>query len=121
MDSRGTETLQYGGRSRMIAANTEAEFTDSIRKEGVTLVEFGAVWCPPCKVLLPILDIMDQEYGGSVAIMKVDCDESPEIASKFAVMSLPTVVIFHNGEPVNKLVGLRSKEAYQTVIARYVS
>ena len=104
----------------MIEINTEAKFTDNIRKEGVSLVEFGAVWCPPCKVLLPILDTMDQEYGGSVAIMKVDCDESPELASKFAIMSLPTVVIFHNGEPVDKLVGLRSKEVYQTTIARYM-
>jgi thioredoxin 1 len=52
--------------------------------------------------------------------MKVDCDESPDIAAKFGIMSLPTVVIFHNSEPVDKLVGLRSKEVYQTAIARYI-
>jgi thioredoxin 1 len=102
------------------AVNGETKFKDNIRKEGVTLVEFGAVWCPPCKVLLPILDVMDSEYGGSVSIMKVDCDESPAVAAEFGIMSLPTVIIFHNGEPVDKLVGLRPKDVYQKTIARYL-
>jgi thioredoxin 1 len=104
----------------IIAANNETKFKDNIRKQGVTLVDFGAVWCPPCKVLLPILDKMDSEYDGSVSIIKVDCDESPAIAAEFGIMSMPTVIIFHNGEPVDKLVGLRSKEVYQTTIARYL-
>jgi thioredoxin 1 len=104
----------------IIAANNETKFKDNIRKQGVTLVEFGAVWCPPCKVLLPILDKMDIEYGGSVSIIKVDCDESPAIAAEFGIMSMPTVIVFHNGEPVDKLVGLRSKEVYQSTIARYL-
>ncbi|QGQ96365.1 thiol reductase thioredoxin [Paenibacillus psychroresistens] len=104
----------------MITANKETKLKDSLRQAGVTVVEFGANWCPPCKVLLPILDGMDHEYGGSVTFVKVDCDESPDFAAEFSIMSLPTVVIFHNGEPVDKLVGLRSKEAYQTIIARYI-
>jgi thioredoxin 1 len=104
----------------MIAANSVDVFKDNIRKEGVSLVEFGAVWCPPCKVLLPILDVMDSEYDGSVAVMKVDCEELPDIATQYAIMSMPTVIIFHNGEPVEKLVGLRSKDVYQTAIARYI-
>jgi thioredoxin 1 len=104
----------------IIAANNETKFKDSLRKQGVTLVEFGAGWCPPCKVLLPILDIMDSENDGSVSIIKVDCDESPAIAAEFGIMSLPTVIIFHNGEPVDKLVGLRPKDVYQKAIARYI-
>jgi thioredoxin 1 len=103
----------------IIAANNETKFKDSLRKQGVTLAEFGAEWCPPCKVLLPILDIMDSEYNGSVSIIKVDCDESPAIAAEYGIMSLPTVIIFHNGEPVDKLVGLRPKDVYQKAIARY--
>jgi thioredoxin 1 len=104
----------------IIAVNNETKFKDSLRKQGVTLVEFGAGWCPPCKVLLPILDIMDSENDGSVSIIKVDCDESPAIAAEFGIMSLPTVIIFHNGEPVDKLVGLRPKDVYQKAIARYI-
>ncbi len=104
----------------MIAAINDKTFKDSIRKEGVTLVEFGAAWCPPCKVLLPILDGMDREYNGSVSMIKVDCDESPEIATQFSIMSMPTVILFHNGVPVDKFVGLRPKDVYQTAIAKYI-
>jgi thioredoxin 1 len=104
----------------IIAANNETKFKDNLRKEGVTLVEFGANWCPPCKVLLPILDGMDIEYDGSVSFIKVDCDESPADAAEFGIMSLPTVIVFQNGVAVDKLVGLRSKEVYQNVIARYI-
>ena len=104
----------------MITANQETKFKDILRHDGVTLVEFGTVWCPPCKVLLPILDAMDREYGGNVTFVKVDCEESPAYATEFGIMSMPTVVVFHNGVPVDKLVGLRSKEAYQTIIARYL-
>ncbi|GLX67800.1 thioredoxin family protein [Paenibacillus glycanilyticus] len=84
-----------------------------------TLVEFGAKWCPPCKVLLPILDELQQEEGERVTILQVDCDESPELASEYGVMSMPTVIVFHNGEPVDKFIGLRPKDVYQQAIARY--
>jgi thioredoxin 1 len=95
-------------------------FRNAIRQQGVTLVEFGAKWCPPCKVLLPILDELQQEEGERVSILQVDCDESPEIASQFGVMSMPTVIVFHNGEPTDKFIGLRPKDVYQQAIAKYV-
>ncbi|WP_336788847.1 thioredoxin family protein [Paenibacillus sp. MMO-177] len=94
-------------------------FHQAVRASGATLVEFGAKWCPPCKVLLPILDELQQEEGERVSILQVDCDESPEIASEFGVMSMPTVIVFHNGEPVDKYIGLRPKDVYQQAIARY--
>jgi thioredoxin 1 len=94
-------------------------FQHAIRQQGVTLVEFGAKWCPPCKVLLPILDELQQEEGERVSILQVDCDESPEIASQFGVMSMPTVIVFHNGEPADKFIGLRPKDVYQQAIAKY--
>ncbi|THF84718.1 thioredoxin family protein [Cohnella fermenti] len=84
----------------------------------VAVVEFGAVWCPPCRVLLPLLDELSDEYGGAVKFAKVDCDESPDLASSFGVMSMPTVVFFRDGVPENKLVGLRPKQAYREIIDR---
>lgn len=97
-----------------------ASFQNAIQEKEVTLVEFGAKWCPPCKVLLPILEDLQREEGDRLSIFQVDCDESPELASQFGVMSMPTVVVFHNGEPVDKYVGLRPKEVYQATLARYV-
>jgi thioredoxin 1 len=104
----------------VIAANNDSKFRESIRGNAVALVEFGAVWCPPCKVLLPILDELDQDNGGRVSFIKVDVDEQQAIASEFGIMSMPTVIVFHNGEAVDKLVGLRPKDVYQKTIARYI-
>jgi thioredoxin 1 len=97
----------------------DTTFPERIRDRGVTLVDFGAAWCPPCKVLLPILDELDRTNGERVSILKVDCDESPKVAGQYGVMSLPTVILFRDGEPVEKLVGLRPISAYQTLIERY--
>ncbi|GIO14257.1 thioredoxin [Cohnella xylanilytica] len=98
---------------------TEAGYPEFTGRPGVAVLEFGAVWCPPCKVLLPILEELSQEYGETVSIAKVDADESPELASQFGIMGLPTVIVFKDGQPVDKLVGLRPKGVYQTIIERY--
>ncbi|MDG0812531.1 thioredoxin family protein [Cohnella rhizosphaerae] len=103
----------------MRAAN-DVNFETAVRPTGVTLVDFGATWCPPCKALLPVIETLAEEYGERVSIVKVDTDESPETASSFGVMSNPTVIVFNDGEPVEKLVGLRPIEAYRTVLNRYV-
>lgn len=95
-------------------------FQSAIREKEVTIVDFGAKWCPPCKMLLPILEDLQREERDRLSIVQVDCDESPELAAKFDVMSIPTVVVFHNGEPVEKLIGLKSKIVYQEALAKYV-
>lgn len=92
---------------------------DSLKREGVTLVDFGAPWCPPCKVLKPILEELGEEHGEKLTVLEVNCDESPGVAAEFGVMSMPTVIAFHNGEPVEKLVGLRPKAVYESLLAKY--
>lgn len=96
----------------------DSDFRQSIAANGMTLVDFGAPWCPPCRVLLPVLEELDQEMEGAVTILKVNCDECPETVSAFGVMSMPTVVIFRDGQPVDKFVGLRPKEAYRAALTR---
>ncbi len=102
-----------------VQAVNDGNFGTSIRERGATLVEFGAVWCPPCKALLPIMEELANEHGEDLAVLKVDCDESPLTASQYGVMSMPTVILFHNGEPVEKLVDLRPRAAYENVLAKY--
>ncbi|MFC3772092.1 thioredoxin family protein [Paenibacillus sp. GCM10012303] len=99
----------------------DTTFRGMIRQQGVTLVEFGAVWCPPCKVLLPILGDLASEYGERLSVLKVDCDDSPTLASEYGIMSMPTVIVFHNGVPVEKLVGLRPKSVYAALVTKYAS
>jgi thioredoxin 1 len=103
----------------MLAVN-DTTFRGSVRQTGVTLVDFGAPWCPPCKVLKPILDELGEEYGEKLAVLEVNCDESPIVATEYGIMSMPTVVVFHNGVPVEKLVGLRPKAVYENLLTKYV-
>ncbi|CAH1195383.1 Thioredoxin [Paenibacillus plantiphilus] len=104
-----------------VLAVNDINFNSEVNKNATTLVEFGAVWCPPCKVLLPILDELSDEYGERLAVLKVDCEESPVTAGGFGILSMPTVIVFHNGEPVEKLVGLRPKNVYENILAKYTT
>lgn len=82
-----------------------AEF-DSFIFEGTVLVDFWATWCGPCRMQAPILEQLDAELNGSVKICKVDVDEEPELARRFAVMSIPTLIAFENGQVIGKNVGV---------------
>ncbi|MCZ8521987.1 MULTISPECIES: thioredoxin family protein [Paenibacillus] len=87
----------------------------------LTLVDFGAPWCAPCRTLLPMLDELGEAYGENLSILKLNCDDSPESAAAYGVMSMPTVILFKNGEPMEKLVGLRSPEGYRNMIDKYLA
>jgi thioredoxin 1 len=89
-------------------------------KEGVTLVDFWAPWCGPCRMIAPVLEELDQEMGDKVKIVKVNVDENPETASKFGVMSIPTLLVFKNGELVDKTVGYQPKEALAQLLEKHV-
>ncbi|UQZ32779.1 thiol reductase thioredoxin [Paenibacillus sp. PK3_47] len=99
------------------------EQADVLREElqngRTVLVDYGAPWCPPCRILLPILEELDGEYGETVSMLKVNCDELPELAAEAGVMSMPTVIVYSGGQSVEKLVGLRPKSAYQGVLNKY--
>lgn len=95
---------------------TDEQYRNQMKATGVSVVEFGAVWCPPCKHLLPILEDLADDFGSSVTFAKIDIDESPEVAEELAIMSMPTVIIYRDGQPVDKLVGLRPKETYRNII-----
>lgn len=89
-------------------------------KDGVTLVDFWAPWCGPCRMIAPVLEEVDQEMGDKVKIVKVNVDENPETASKFGVMSIPTLLVFKNGELVDKTIGYQPKEALVQLLGKHV-
>ena len=84
-------------------------------KEGVTLVDFFATWCGPCKMLGPVLEELSTEMT-DVKFVKVDVDDNPELAEKFGIMSIPSVFLFKNGEVAGSFLGLRSKENVKAFI-----
>lgn len=84
------------------------------------LVDFWAQWCAPCKVLLPVLEKITASYGGELLLAKVDCDAEQEIVARLGVQSLPTVVLFKDGKPVDGFTGAQSEADIRALLAKHV-
>ncbi|GKS13205.1 thioredoxin [Paenibacillus chitinolyticus] len=95
----------------MICHSTDHTFNNDLRSEGLTLVNFWATWCSPCRMLAPVLEDFDATRRDDVKIVKINVDENAETASFYGVMSLPTTILFKDGKPVNKQIGYMSQEA----------
>jgi len=90
---------------------TDQNFEQEVLKSDLpVLVDFFAVWCGPCQMMAPVIEEMAKELEGKVKIGKMNVDESPQTAEKFGIMSIPTLILFKNGEPVKTLQGFRGKE-----------
>lgn len=96
------------------------EFNDIIKSEKPTIVDFFATWCGPCKMLSPILEQVDACSDGEFNVVKVDVDESYDIAKQFGIMSVPTMIVFKNGEEKEKLIGLRQKAQIEECVKKYI-
>ena len=89
----------------------DLNFDSEVVKSGVPfLLDFSAVWCGPCKALTPIVERLADEYKGKVRVGKLDIDDSPAVASKFAIKSVPTVLVFKDGKESGRHVGVTNKE-----------
>lgn len=95
---------------------SDDNFNETI-KSGVTLVDFYADWCGPCRMLTPVLEEVSEEMKGKAAFGKLDIDKSHKIAGNYQVTSVPTLILFKNGEEVNRLVGLRDAKAIKDFIS----
>ena len=89
---------------------------DVMQGTGVVLVDFWASWCGPCRMVGPIIDQLAEEYAGKVTVGKVNVDEESALASEFAVVSIPTIIVFKDGKQVEKLVGVRSFDDFCDMI-----
>lgn len=101
-----------------IVAATDSTFADETSK-GLVLADFWATWCGPCKMIAPVLEEIDGELSDTVKIVKLDVDENQETAGKFGVMSIPTLLLFKDGEVVDQVVGYQPKEALVELINKH--
>ena len=95
---------------------TDANFDELLSSNKVVVADFWATWCGPCKAMGPSIDELATEYEGKALIGKVDVEENNDLAEKYAIRSVPTIIFFKDGEMVDKVVGLQPKAAIEAKI-----
>jgi len=96
---------------------TDRNFEEEVLKTDLLVfVYFWAPWCPPCKIAGPVIEELAKEYEEKIEIGKLNVDESPKMAQKYGIMSIPTVVVFKKGEEVKKQIGFPGKAGYEKLI-----
>ncbi len=90
---------------------TEEFDKEVLKSDKITIVDFFATWCMPCRALAPILENAHSELGDKVKVVKIDVDESEQIARKYGVLSIPTMVFIKDGKELDRMVGLTNKQA----------
>ncbi len=105
--------------SELIKSISDADFNaEVIQASQPVLVDFWAEWCGPCKMIAPILDELAEEYNGRIRVGKVNIDEHQELAGQYGIQSIPTLLVFHQGQVADQIVGMRSKRELKSKIDR---
>lgn len=99
---------------------TDANFSTET-SDGLVLVDFWAEWCGPCRLVGPVIEGLAGDYDSQVKVGKLNVDDNPRTAQQFRVMSIPTVILFKDGQPVETLVGAHPKSAYEARLERHVA
>ena len=95
--------------------------TEVLNAETPVLVDFWAVWCGPCKIVAPVVEEIAKEYNGKLKVGKIDVDVNPEVAMRFGIRSIPTLMVFKGGKPVDQIIGAVAKKNLLDKIAPHLS
>ncbi len=95
---------------------TEESFDKALAEKGLLVADFWADWCGPCKMLGPVIEQLANDYEGKAVVGKINVDDEPELAQRYGIMSIPTVIFFKDGEAIDKKIGVMPPEEFVKVI-----
>jgi thioredoxin 1 len=99
---------------------SDANFSQTLADNNYVLVDFWAEWCGPCRMIAPTIKELANDYQGQVTVAKLDVDANPQTAMKYRVMSIPTIILFKNGQPVEVMVGAQPKPSFVAKIGKHL-
>lgn len=100
---------------------TASNFEGEVVKSGIpVLVDFWASWCGPCRMVAPVIEQLAKDYDGKIKVGKVNVDEEGSLAAQYGIISIPTILMFVNGKPVDKLIGAHSQDDFEDMIEKYI-
>lgn len=100
---------------------TDAQFDEAITVSPLTIVDFTANWCPPCRMMNPVYKGMAAKYGNQIQFLKVDGDDNPAVMQRYSIQSLPTFAFFQNGQIVKRFIGARPSGQFEAEIQAFVA
>ena len=104
----------------MVEHSNQSSFEAAVAGDKPVLVDFWATWCGPCRMIAPVIEQIGADYEGRAVVGKVDVDEEPGLATKFGVMSIPTLIVMKGGKVVETAVGARGRDAVAAMIERHL-
>ena len=97
---------------------TTADFDQTILKDMPVFVDFWATWCGPCRMITPFIEQLAEEFQGKAVVCKVNVDEETDLAERFGIQTIPTVLLFRKGELLDKSVGAKTKQAFEDMLTK---
>jgi thioredoxin 1 len=104
----------------ILAATTATWDKEVLQSDGLVMVDFWAVWCGPCRMIAPTVEELAKEYSGKLKVVKLNTDENPDIASRYKIMGIPTIMFFKNGEKMDQIVGAVPKPQLKAKIDSFL-
>ncbi|MDP8225767.1 MAG: thioredoxin [Candidatus Lernaella stagnicola] len=104
----------------MLEVNDNTFEAEILQHEGLSLVDFWAPWCAPCKMVGPIMEQLAADFDGRVKVSKLNVDEAPQTPGKYSIRGIPTVILFKNGEMVDQVVGARPKAHFEEILNKHL-
>jgi thioredoxin 1 len=104
-----------------VAPITDNTFEQEVLSSEIpVLVDFWAPWCGPCRMVAPVVDELSQDFDGQVKVVKINTDENPTIATQYGIRSIPTLIVFKDGQPVDRVVGALPKSTLANTLEKYL-